>query len=437
MNKKRVSIIFIIISIVFLLTLIGIYGYRLIHYYRLEHPKKVVEETKNLSQTITTADHIVTTGDGLYEENKKYYFKGNVTNNYLFYSGNLFRILGVNEDNTINLITEKTVTSMIWGYEQESFKDSYIQSWLNNEYYKTLKNIDQYIVEKERCVDAITNTEKITCEQKEAFKVGLLSITDYQKALGGKSYLNTSENYWLSNYYQDGETWYVTNKGTIASKDFQGLGVRPVITIKGDLPIVSGDGTLENPYVIEADTGTTLGEKEIGKYVSFSDQTWRIIEQDEGTKIVLNGYITDEEDIISSFSNKNSMFNPKQRNTLAYYLNTTYLKTLNQDKMMEATWEVGTYGESNHYDYQSLKEETITAYVGLLKVADLFINDYSDYFLLTPKDETSTIYSVKPESKLYEDSINTELKIRPVVALHPDLTIISGTGTSDDPYVLE
>ena len=37
-----------------------------------------------------------------------------VTNNYLWYSGKLWRIVAINEDNTVKLITEGNMTTLSW-----------------------------------------------------------------------------------------------------------------------------------------------------------------------------------------------------------------------------------------------------------------------------------------------------------------------------------
>ena len=86
-SNKKIKLwekIFITISIVAIIIISSIYAYRLIYYYKLEHPK--VEDN-------TLATHIIkkgttTTGDGLYTfDTKEYYYQGKNVSNYIWYSG--------------------------------------------------------------------------------------------------------------------------------------------------------------------------------------------------------------------------------------------------------------------------------------------------------------------------------------------------------------
>ena len=159
MNKKSViqSIYFyiLIFNIVFIVFLIGYYGYRTVHYYNLEHNSKNI--VKTLSETISKDENIVYAGDGLYPDGDGYRFIGKNVNNYLYYSGMMWRIVKINDDKSITLITEENVSSLVWGYETNSFENSYINEWLNVKegvensgyFYNHLSNPDNYLVNEE------------------------------------------------------------------------------------------------------------------------------------------------------------------------------------------------------------------------------------------------------------------------------------------------
>ena len=66
MNKRKIALIFIIVSILFIGTLCTIYGYRLVHYYKLEHPKVDKNTNPLLKDTLTSSNNIVVANDGLY-----------------------------------------------------------------------------------------------------------------------------------------------------------------------------------------------------------------------------------------------------------------------------------------------------------------------------------------------------------------------------------
>ena len=76
---------------------------------------KVVEKLLVLKDTILGASNsnIVTSGDGLYSKTTStgttYYFKGAVENNYVKFADKVFRIVRINEDGTIRLITQDNV----------------------------------------------------------------------------------------------------------------------------------------------------------------------------------------------------------------------------------------------------------------------------------------------------------------------------------------
>ena len=146
--------IFIAISIVSLASLFIIYGYRFIHYYRLE--ANIVDDTE-ISEPISIYNHLLTylpeddiliqKENGLIKnEDNTYYFKGQVENNFVYYSGRLWRIIKTTKDKNIVLISEEIQTLMPYGEDIE-YQNSYLYNYLNNidEYslfYKTLNNTD-------------------------------------------------------------------------------------------------------------------------------------------------------------------------------------------------------------------------------------------------------------------------------------------------------
>ena len=127
-RRLRYDKIFICISVIFLLTLICIYGYRLIHFYKLERSEvntPTVVENKNfydalISKVSNENDDVISAKDNnfkLDDSTNEYYFYGKVNNNYVYYSGRYFRILGIDKDKNIKLITEDVQTSLSYGDE--------------------------------------------------------------------------------------------------------------------------------------------------------------------------------------------------------------------------------------------------------------------------------------------------------------------------------
>ena len=93
-KMKKWEKLFVTLSIVFILGCVVFYGYRLIHYYKKFNPSKK-DSNGLLSVEIPKSSTLVTEGKGLYSLNGSYIYRGDVEDNYIMYSGLLFRILKI------------------------------------------------------------------------------------------------------------------------------------------------------------------------------------------------------------------------------------------------------------------------------------------------------------------------------------------------------
>ena len=139
-KKKKLRIgekIFLIISILFIIGCFIFYGYRTYHYYHLTH-----DEVKNitLKEKLTALNNLAYQNDGLYEKDGYFYYKGSNVDNYVFYSGRLFRIIDINDG--IRMIEDETSTNLVWTISSD-YENSNIYKWLNN-YLNTLKDYEIY-----------------------------------------------------------------------------------------------------------------------------------------------------------------------------------------------------------------------------------------------------------------------------------------------------
>lgn len=439
MNKRLIAKIFIVVSVLFIATLCAIYGYRLVHYYRLENPK--TEKERLLWTTITDLNHVVSSGNGLYKDNKEYYYKGAVEDNYLSYSGILWRIVKVDENNNVILISEDALTSMVLGYESDSFKGTYGEDWLNNTFYNQLSN-QEFLVEHNYCADAVLEANNVKCTKKETKKVSMISVYDYLKASGSKSYLNNGKTFWTVSPNEDYKTWFINQNGLVSNESVSGesyhsYGIRPVIAIKGDTKIIAGSGTKDTPYQISVVKSSALKDQFIGSYISYSNQIWRIVEiNDLGVKIALNGYLkVGEEEINKSFSKDSNLYSIKSTDNIGYYLNSTYYNSLeNKEYLVEYPWRNYYYNSIEKFHYHGKSADIVTTEVGLLQVSDLFINDFSDYALMNPANEDDgTVFTVLKDGRLFANAVTATLKVRPAVVLKINLSISGGSGTEVDP----
>lgn len=440
----------LIFNIIFILFLCGYYGYRLIYYYDIEHnPKK---EVKDLASILTKEENVVYAGDGLYPDGEGYRFLGKNVNNYLSYSGMLWRIVKVNEDKSITLITEDNVTSLVFGKDTNQFKDSYIEQWLNPKegiehsgyFYNHLSNPNNFLVSNETCVDVLSKPKEGCDNVYKDSKIGLLSTSDYLKAGGTNSYLNTSTYFWTSNGSTDGKVWYVFNKGgfnnlSSSGDNYYSYGVRPVITINGKTALVKGSGTVDEPYTIEALTYKTLNKANPGIYVIFQDQLWRIVDINEDkVKVVLDNTLKENDTtLLKVYNPHGNTFDPGSWNNIGYYLNRTYINNLNTDMLVEGPWFTGAYNSETGFDYKKIYEKQVDGYVGLLHMGELFLHDVKGYATLTSSnDYEQTVITVNDEEMIYSELGSAEVAIRPAIYLKGNITVTSGDGTKNNPLIL-
>jgi len=252
---------------------------------------KIVDKKPTYSEPPTTNEFL--------KIDNNYYFRGNVDNNYLLFANRLWRIIGINEDNTVKIILNDTLepTSYSNYYNSTSYTsfrypyygdmvDNNINKYLLNWYQENLANYDQYIASSNYCNDTsrtVTNgqiyfgaynrlnTNKeptITCPNTEYDfggiynqKIGL--ITADEAAIAGAVYDQENTNYYLNNntdfytmspshfmYGYLSYVMYIEATGAIGSNSpTQELGIRPVITLKQEVTS-EGNGTINNPFKI-------------------------------------------------------------------------------------------------------------------------------------------------------------------------------------------
>ena len=440
-KKKKLKISkFVLINIVVLGLFCLFYGYRLIHFYRIENPR--IKKNETLYKLVTMKKNLVTIGDGLYKEDNNYIYKGKNVDNYVKYSGRIWRIVKT-IDNNIKLISSDLDTSLVWGVNT-NYTDSLIRNYLNNEstiksYYESLAN-KEILVDTETCIDNY-NEGDYSCNEKVKDKVGLISIYEYQNAGGLNSYLNIGKYFWTSNVDDQNNSWYVYKGGTLNNNSNTGktyfvYGVRPTITVKGDTKVLKGKGTIEEPFDIDIDNGNSiLNSKYVGEYIKYSDYIWRIIETDENyVKVVLNGVIEkDNEKLEMPFGNSNYM---DMNNKVGSYLNNDFYNTLNKESIIKHEFNLGRYDKTYKYDYTKVTEYKESLYIGLLQMGELFVNDFDNCFMMARTiTSDKTIYQVLPEGKIYAGSLSDERYLRPAMYLKPDLSV-TGKGTIDDPYMI-
>ena len=428
-NKKKLfANIFIVVSILFLTTMVLVYGGRFIYYYKNSHIKEEVGETL-LVDVINSLSY---NGSMVKEENNVYY-SGNIMSNYVYYSNRYYRIIGV-EDGNIVLVDDNIST--ILPYDGE-YKTSDIYKWLNPTeeentgiYYNSLIEPEKYLTTTKTCLDNYDGVE-VSCENVTEDKVGLLSINQYLRSNIKGNYLNQSSYYWFVNKDSEEHNWHIDSTNEVKITNSESLyGIRPVITLKSDVIYYGGTGTMFEPYLITKEDYEKFGEENtgsigIGSYLTFNDTNWKVIDiTDESYKIVSVESIGQY-----SFSETSNKLKLTDKKSLIYYLNNEYLETLDKTKLKEGKFNIGSYDTS----YVDKYEEELDLYVGLLEIGDFYPNDLDNTYTLTNTGRKGTIFKVIG-GRLYSDSYTNENEVRPVIFIDKSIVIKSGIGTLDSPY---
>lgn len=435
--KQRLYQAVIVINILWIVVLAFYYMFRFVYYYQMEH--RTTAKTNLLADTITLDKNVVAEGSGLYHENGAYVYKGNVTNNYVYYSGLRWRILEVDENDNIRMVTDEAMTTLYYG--MAGYDHSYVRNWLipvkelthTGIFLHNLSDTSKLLTKTSYCNDTIQNAKYVTCKDKKNDQVALLSLSDYELAKGKNSFLNTGSAFYTISTDEKYHPWIVDQDGSIKNVTTSGssYGVRPVVTLNSSVVLYSGDGTLQNPYRIENKEKALLKDVNVGEYIYYSKNRYRVIgKYDDKVKVILDGTMN----TFRIFDEESTEFDQNRYGSLAYYLNQSMIGNYEHPEWLKpGIFYTGTYNEDHDYNYYHTYSNQTDAYLGLPQVGDYFVATYNNIYTLTPAlPDANTVVSIT-DGKLYADLIDTEKDIRPVLFLDNNLKI-SGSGTVDSPY---
>lgn len=442
MKKKRRlnwQKIFSFVSLIFILVCVFWYGGRLLYFYQ-DSKKVISEEASTLAGVIKSNNY---NQEDFKLINKSYYFYGDTADNYVSYSNLVWRIVKVNEDGSMVLVSENILSSLPFG-EESTYEESGVIQWLNQSdendtlgLEDKLNQKDIYLTTSQVCVDKVGNVQNVSCDDVyDKLKLGLLSIQDYLNTGGTESFINNNRSTYLANKNEDDEIWYITEEGkldVISGEEF--LGIKPVITLSANVVLKGGAGSSDDPYRFEETTGV------FASYVKLGNDLWRVYENtDTVLKLVLQDKISEQEEVLESTYSKNNYYhNDTVSSSLAYYLNKNYLNSLAyKDVIIENSYVNGYYGSDNDFNYQDIIENVIDTKVTVPSIGDVILNDeLGNYFTNTGlSKESSLIYVMKGKGIVSTKSVSAEANVIPCISIMKD-KIIAGTGTSVDPYRLE
>ena len=255
--------------------------------------------------TLTTTSEKSGDASGLYAStatntgDPTYYFRGNVENNYVNFAGFTWRIVRVNEDGTIRIVMQDGINDNAT-YKFNSNYNNYTYMYYTNSQIKTTLEswYQTNIGSKDVLANKVVNSNYY-CEQAKAkgdsnYTSGSATMTTYNKYTpdfkcttdgNGKGVVNASigllsydevvhaggyYNQSNSNYYlynssicwwtmspaglSSGRSrvWHVYYNSSFGSVDVNfTYRLRPVLNLNANTKISDGDGTKDNPFVVE------------------------------------------------------------------------------------------------------------------------------------------------------------------------------------------
>lgn len=227
-------------------------------------------------------------GNGVYEVNGEYVYRGEDVNNYITFNNQTWRIIKVDKDGDIELMYYPKETQIIprlaWDTSYNAEKDDTVgntsdyfhtnirkelQKWYDDNFEDSKKAM---IVSKNICtgrkkIDDDTSIDIECSATQPNEKVGMLRVSDYKiasldnncvrydsKECINRNYLSSSENIytWLLTSVGDNtyEVYYLDKKIDYARANVEKR-VLPIIYLTKDTIIKSGTGKTSDSYIIK------------------------------------------------------------------------------------------------------------------------------------------------------------------------------------------
>lgn len=382
------------------------------------------------------------------------YYMGYNPDNYIYFSGMLFRIVDIDGSN-VRIVADQDVANV--NYDG-------IDKWLDYYYEHIDEESKKYIVKNNYCSmtlkDTDTNTSKCSNYTKK-LNVYIPSVVDVNRAqTENGNFMKPGTMSWMADK-KDDNTSYLTRNiffNDAYGKDFISIdkkynfGVRPLLTIKGNVLITKGQGTRENPYEIgdftRAKPSDKVNSRQSGEYLEIGGQLWRIVDvaSDGSTKVIADFTLYDgitNLTIDYDYNLKNQTYNPTVKGNIGYKINNISSKYIETKYFIKHEIEVPIYKEDSLYK-QEIKTEKYKTKIFAPNSYDMFSatgenNDMKSYWLINSSQNNSIKYGVSDIGTIMydEDLENIEFGIRPMAYLDKNCIIIKGTGTAEKPYEIE
>ena len=384
-------------------------------------------------------------------------------------------------------------------YNKETQAKSYMFQWLNEDFLDTLYNNGADVIDTTKSWNATMPVNETISKKPEktdatmipvsTSPVGLLNnyeyYMSYKNTTTANGYLNIGYYWWLLNPFNASYAWLVSSNGNgLGNSLANSRGVRPSIYLKSSISFSSGNGTKSSPYIISSDysyatENDKLYTRHSGEYIKFDTDgnagnydnapLFRIVGvEGEGdtrtTKIVAMDYADNKATKkFASTVNFGDDGNTDSNDYWDYYLNDNtsggWLYSLSfKDKLVSGNYYLGL-GTSPYYNYKKSicttdttdrvssceKQTSYPFMVGLLRRGEMFATQQGtgssnsiDVSLIT-KYSSSVVIGVwgvvKDGGGTYYSPTSAH-GVRPSYYLKSSTSILSGSGTELDPYIV-
>lgn len=389
----------------------------------------------------------------LKDNNKSYTYKGVRDNNYLLLDNILFKIVGINKDGTVKIVSSEALGNVNYAG---------IDSWLNDYFYDKLSDSAKLLISPKSkwCNEKVSNPKIYNNCRKYSRKkaVGLLSIIDYNNAKSnGTTNLENEVAVWTSNATTTNGNYYVNSYFDMTAGGLEEyrptsedeiFAVKPALNIVKNSIIISGDGTNSNPYILKENEikhkkGTKISNVETGTYISYSGYTWRVIgkEEDGTTEIISMDAISgDDGAYYTKYGDNLDCYNPNNKDTIAYNIANKLVSNVKTDYFVKKNMKFEQYKDKVLYG-RSSSTKTYSLKIREMSLFDLYsvesTTNNSSWYYEIAKSKNS-VYVNSPATGVFSETFDrlNEYGLRIVGYLNKDIVIKDGNGTSTEPYTL-
>ena len=261
-------------------------------------------EVIDAEPTLTTSSNNTSDESGLYKSTATntgeptYYFRGNVENNYVSFAGQTWRIVRINEDGTIRIVMQDVINNTSYRFNSNYNNYTYMYYTNNSNAKTTLESWYQTNIGSKADLVKNVASGSYYCEQAkvkydDSYTSGSATMTTYNKYTpdfkcssdgNGKGIVNASigllnydEVVYAGGYFNQGNNNYylynnitfwtmspfgfaspssrVCRVRTTGGIEFENASstnrLRPVLNLDANTQISDGDGTKNNPFVVE------------------------------------------------------------------------------------------------------------------------------------------------------------------------------------------